>query len=158
MTDKFDHQFRQRAGELQRSPRPQAWQRLEHRLEHRARRRRTGFYRLLSIAAGVLILVCVTWALTQSAYQEVRPAQFADVQPVTPDAVIAVQDAEAVVTYRHRARKYYDSPIVEGDRSKQLVVVGSDGQKRVPNIARAPATNRLERVSRLRVRPSSEWE
>ena len=158
MSERFEQQFRGRANALRRAPRPQAWQRLERRLDTRARQRRVGFYRLAGVAAGILLLVGLTWTLTQSAYHPAT-TDVAGLEPVPVDAhqQLTRVSVEAMSSYRARARTRYDSPIEEGHRDQQLVVVAPDGRKRVPTIAPAPTRARMGRVSRLRVRPQAEW-
>ena len=157
MSERLEQQFKHRANELRRSPRPQAWQRLERRLDDRAQRWRIGWYRLMWIAASVLLLVGVTWTLTQSAYA-VEQNPLATLTDSGRSRTLAPVSQAAEATYRERARINYDSPIVEGDRDKQLVVVAPDGRKQLPTIAPAPTRARIERVSRLRVRPADEWQ
>ena len=153
--------FQERARRLHRSPRPQAWQRLERRLDERARRRRLGWYRLGGIAAAVLIMVGLTWTLSQSAYEQAPREQAMAVLHDTPAQATAPTwgplDAQAADRYRRRARLHAASPIDEGRRDQQLVVVAPDGRKVLPTIAPAPERTQLEQVSRLRVRPDAEW-
>ena len=157
----IERQFAKRARELRRTPRPRAWDRLEHRLDARVRRRRVGWYRLAGIAAGVLLLVGLTWTLTQSTYEAQRPGDvLAELAVPAVDAAgsLPVTSQAAAAAYRRRARLEHRSPIIEGDREKQLVVVAPDGRKRLPTIAPAPERTGLENISRLRVRPAGEWE
>ena len=149
--------FSERARQLRRPPRPQAWQRLERRLDERARRRRVGWYRLGGIAAAVLITVGLAWGLTQTAYAPADSRLASLDERATAPETLAPVAVEAVNSYRLRARQRADSPIVEGDRDKQLVVVAPDGRKLLPTIAPAPQRTRVERISRLRVRPDAEW-
>lgn len=137
--DLFDL-FRESQHKLDEAPAPQAWRRLEKRLDtRRASRGSNSLYRIMAMAAGVLLLIGVFSllpALDQSSQMEegvalnTPPSEMEDlvVDPSNSD-----QHIIKVVEFSRQYKDRMVQPIEEGSSSKKLVVSNQIDTRENPN-------------------------
>lgn len=123
--DLFDL-FRENQHKLDESPSPQTWRRLEKRLDTRRAARGSSIYRIMAMAAGVMLLIGVFSllpAFDQSSVQDdvmalhTPPSEMEDLEK---DA----QVNENIIKVVEFSRQYQDrmgQPIEEGNSRKRLI-------------------------------------
>lgn len=123
--DLFDL-FRENQHKLDESPNPQVWRRLEKRLDTRRAARGSSLYRIMAMAAGVLLLIGVFSllpALDQPQTQDEAIAM--DTPPsAMEDLVKDAQVDKQIIKVVEFSRQYQDrmgQPIEEGNSRKRLV-------------------------------------
>lgn len=118
--------FRESKHKLDEAPNPQVWRRLEKRLETRRAARGGSIYRIMAMAAGVLLLIGV-FSLLPALEQNSRD-ETALVLNTPPsemeDLVVDPQTDRQIIKVVEFSRQYQDrmvQPIEEGSSNKKLV-------------------------------------
>ncbi|MCB0633216.1 MAG: hypothetical protein R2824_17540 [Saprospiraceae bacterium] len=123
--DLFDL-FRENQQKLDESPNPQVWRRLEKRLDTRRTSHGSSIYRIMAMAAAILLLIGVFSllpALDQSAGQDeavalnTPPSEMEDLAQDAP----ADQNIIKVVEFSRQYQDRMVQPIEEGNSHKRLV-------------------------------------
>ncbi|MEM1215431.1 MAG: hypothetical protein AAGJ82_07095 [Bacteroidota bacterium] len=159
--DQFFEQFRQQAEQLRQSPRPEAWQRIEQRMQPkrsqlRSVRSRLGVSpRVFSMAASLALLIGLSTILfwlgkTDSA----SPGPLAAAQTVTeweelPSLESTADTPREVVQIAVRyPRPKVAQPIVEGRPDQRLVARNATTPRRVPTDSDSTQQRKEGRMSR----------
>ncbi|MEM1322296.1 MAG: hypothetical protein AAGG75_18685 [Bacteroidota bacterium] len=139
--------FRDNSHKLEERPSSQAWRKLEQRLEERHRRRRPFFFRPLSMAAAVAMLVVLVSLISllspQESNKELAKAdrinRLPEVIEDLPTYTDAIDGVQQVVEFQRKHRSRLANPVAEGDYSKRLVVHrdGSNPASRLEDLSEA---------------------
>lgn len=124
--DIFDR-FRENQHKLNESPSHLAWERLESRLDQHKDRNQKSIYRILSMAAAVLVLVVFVSVISlmlnpktdQMALLNASPDGFATEEL----KVVSVSNEinNQILAYQRRYNNLFSSPIQEGKANKKLI-------------------------------------
>lgn len=120
--------FRENKHKLDEAPNPQVWRRLEKRLDTRRATRGGSIYRIMAMAAGVLLLIGVFSllpALDQSTAQSDAVAMDAPPSEMEDLVIDPAHTDPNIIKVVEFSRKYQDrmtQPIEEGSTSKKLVL------------------------------------
>lgn len=119
--------FRESNHKLDEAPGPQAWRRLEKRLDTRRASRGNSLYSIMAMAAGVLLLIGVFSLLPaldkpkldhEAVAMNTPPSEMEDL------VVIPADDDQNIIKVVEFSRQYQDrmvQPIEEGSSAKRLV-------------------------------------
>ncbi|WP_143473222.1 hypothetical protein [Flavilitoribacter nigricans] len=119
--------FRESKHKLDEAPNPQAWRRLEKRLDTRRATRGGSLYRIMAMAAGVLLLIGVFSllpALDQNSPQEDVMALNhppSEMEDLVVDPADSDQNIIKVVEFSRQYQDRMVQPIEEGSSAKKLV-------------------------------------
>jgi Domain of unknown function (DUF6265) len=146
--------FRDNQHKLNERPSHQAWERLESRLDERKNRSRTSIYRILSMAAAVLVLVVfvsvISFVLNTKADRmttnEYMPKLF-ETEELKVLTVSSENDYQ-IATYQKKYNNHLSSPIMEGKANKKLIA-RMDMQRRNGNLNTFLEKNRREKEHSL---------
>lgn len=123
--DLFDL-FRESKHKLDEAPNPQAWRRLEKRLDTRRATRGSSIYRIMAMAAGVLLLIGVFSLLPALEQNVAEDSAMAMNNPPSEmeDLVVDPNSDQEIIKVVEFSRQYQDrmaQPIEEGSSTKKLV-------------------------------------
>lgn len=158
--DIFD-QFRDNQHKLNEVPSPQAWDRLEMRLDKHEDRKPKPIYRVLSMAAAVAVLVAVMSVITfvlnsngdSMAMNEAVSKNF-KVEELKVLTVSNENDAQ-IAAYQRKYNNHLSSPIQEGKANKKLIAK-MDIQRRDGNLNSFIAKAKKEKEQSLTIVPATE--
>ncbi len=119
--------FRDNQQKLNESPSRQAWDRLEARLDNHKTRNRTSLYRILSMAAAIVVLVVfvsvITFVLNTNekpmALNESMSASF-KIEELKVMTVSSEHDSK-IAAYQRKYNNHLSNPIMEGKANKKLI-------------------------------------
>jgi hypothetical protein len=134
--------FRDNKHKLDEAPNPQAWRRLEKRLDTRRATRGSSIYRIMSMAAGVLLLLGVFSLLPalESSDQDNTVVAMDTPPSEMEDLVVDPNSTEHMIKVVEFSRQYKDrmvQPIEEGNSGKKLIPstqVRSNSLKKLDNL------------------------
>lgn len=119
--------FRESKHKLDEAPSPQAWRRLEKRLDTRRATRGSSIYRIMAMAAGVLLLIGV-FSLLPALDQKTADTDVvalnnppSEMEDLVVDPADADQNIIKVVEFSRQYQDRMVQPIDEGSRAKKLV-------------------------------------
>lgn len=119
--------FRESKHKLDEAPNPQSWRRLEKRLDTRRATRGSSLYRIMGMAAGVLLLIGVFSLLPaldqKSPENEVMALNHppSEMEDLVVDPAVDDQNIIKVVEFSRHYQDRMVQPIDEGSSSKKLV-------------------------------------
>lgn len=138
MEENIFNNIKRNAHKLEERPSSDAWARLEARLDAkdrtsvRGRQRQLPVFRLMSIAASVLLLVAVSFVVSQTMMNAKR-ATFASATPVKVEDLPSVKvesytQSPEVAEFQRRVNANPRGVILEGDTQKRLVVLSENAK------------------------------
>lgn len=119
--------FRESKHKLDEAPGPQAWRRLEKRLDTRRAARGNSLYRIMAMAAGVLLLIGVFSLLPalDQGNQDTNVVALNTPPSEMEDLVVDPADTDRnIIKVVEFSRQYQDrmaQPIEEGSKAKRLI-------------------------------------
>ncbi len=127
--------FKDNQHKLNERPSQQAWDRLESRLDSHKERNRTSIYRILSMAAAIVVLVAFVSIISTLFNTDAQMAQdsMSDSVPVNQSILTTFKTEELkvlsvsneghrqIAAYQKKYNQHLSSPIMEGKSNKKLI-------------------------------------
>ncbi len=148
--------FRDNQHKLNESPSRQAWERLESRLDNHKDRNRTSIYRILSMAAAVVVLVVfasvITFVLNTNEKPMALNESMSDSFKIEELKVLTTsnENHNQIAVYKRKYNNHLSNPIMEGKANKKLIAK-MDIERRDGNLNSFLAKARRENQQSLAV-------
>ena len=116
--------FRENQSKLNERPSPQAWRRLESRLDAHRNRNRVSLYRQLFMVAAVIALVALTSLLTVLADKNQQQYQADNIyatEQLNAPAPAEQQEALKIAEFSRKSHDRMSNPIQEGAARQKLI-------------------------------------